>query len=71
MSGYTPIGDAPGSSGGSAPLFPPTGIAGGPHVEAGRGGEEVMRVNRYETCTPINMQTEAALCYLLGPITGR
>lgn len=35
------------------------------------GGGQTIRVNKYETTLPIRVDIEAALAYVLGPVTGK
>jgi hypothetical protein len=49
-----------------------SGIGGGGSSSSGGGigGNQTVRVNKYETSLPIRVDIEASLAYLLGPVTG-
>lgn len=42
-----------------------------PSIGAAKGSQGGVRVNKYETKMPIRVDIEAALTYVLGPITGK
>jgi hypothetical protein len=44
-----------------------SGIGGG---SSSNGGNQTIRVNKYETSLPIRVDVEASLAYVLGPVTG-
>lgn len=42
-----------------------------PSIGAAKGSQGGVRVNKYQTKVPIRVDIEAALTYVLGPITGK
>lgn len=47
-----------------------SGVGSGSSNSTGMGGNQTVRVNKYETSLPIRVDVEASLAYVLGPVTG-
>ncbi|KAI8083233.1 uncharacterized protein B0P05DRAFT_507858 [Gilbertella persicaria] len=55
---------------GNPQSFAEQGFGAGSSSSGSAAGNQTIRVNKYETSLPIRVDVEAALAYVLGPVTG-